>query len=117
MKLSQLRPCDCCGGKIAPIFNVVRISMAVMNQQAISREIGMAQICGGHLGLASIIGANEDVVKIAGDEDSKLMTELYICNDCMFLKPVNLAELMEQETARKDKLEEIKEQNCAMPPT
>src|SRR3990172_1147169 len=41
MKLSQIRPCDNCGRKIAPSFYVARFSIALFNPRATNEVLGM----------------------------------------------------------------------------
>lgn len=108
MKLSEIRPCDNCGGPITPHFYVVRMSIALFNPKATNQVLGMAQYFGGHLALAELFSPHEDVVTVAMDEKEHkvLQTELFLCQDC-YLRPVNLAELAEkrgeQIEAAKDK--------------
>lgn len=98
MKLSELRPCDNCGGKIAPTFYVVRVSLALFDPRATNTQLGLVQMFGGAgngaLALAEIMGPTPDVVQIAGDKKKELRTELFICQDCALMKPVNLGELL-----------------------
>lgn len=99
MKLSDIRPCDQCGGKIAPMFYVVKSSIAMFNRNAVNEQLGLVQMFGGGgagIALAEVMGAHgNDVVMIAGDEDEQLWFEFYLCQDC-FMGPVNLAVLMEK---------------------
>jgi len=99
MKLSQLRPCDVCGGKIAPSFYVVRTSIALFKPQATQQTLGLAQYFGGNLGLAEIFSPDEDAVVVAMDneEHKELMSEFFICQNCYLTKPIDLALLAERK--------------------
>lgn len=96
MKLSELRPCDNCGGKIIPTFMVLRISHALFKPQAMNEVLGMTQYFQGHLELAEMFVGDESVVLVTGDEDKQLMTELFICQDCYMMKPLDIAQLVEK---------------------
>ena len=100
MKLSQIRPCDNCGGPIAPIFQVIRTSVALFNPQAANQMLGMTQMFGGTrtgLAIAEVMGPNPEVVKIAMDEKefAGLKTEIFLCQKC-FIADVNIAMLSEK---------------------
>lgn len=97
MKLSELRPCDKCGGKIAPVFYVVRVSLAVVTPAA-NTTLGLNQMFHGNLALAEVFTSEPHPVKVAGDEDLNLMTELFICQNC-YVGEVNLAMLAEVRNA------------------
>lgn len=98
MKLSDLRACDCCGGKIAPQFYVLRSSLALFVPRAANATLGLAQMFGNTreaLAIAEVMSPEPEVVKIAGDEMKELWLELFLCFDCA-MKPVNLAEIAER---------------------
>jgi hypothetical protein len=97
MKLSELRPCDKCGGSINPIFHVVRYSPAIVSQQAARETLGLSQMFGGHLGLAEVMTSKPDAVSVAMDdkEHAELGVEIFLCNDC-YCGEVNLAALAEK---------------------
>lgn len=90
MKLSELRPCDNCGGPVGTIFNVVRITRAFVAPRAANQTLGLMQMFGGHLAIAEALTPEADCVKIAGDENEQLMTELLICQDCYMMKDMSL---------------------------
>lgn len=90
MKLSEVRPCDCCGGKIAPNFYVVRGSLAVFSPQAANATLGLTQMFGGALALAEAMSPDPEVVKIAGEFDKSLWHELFLCQSC-YMGDVNIA--------------------------
>lgn len=98
MKVSELRPCDNCGGPIAPAFTVVRFSQALINADAVNEFMGMHRFFGGRAHPALVENfapASRDAALIFGDKDKLLETELLICQDC-FTGEINLAMLMER---------------------
>ncbi len=105
MKLSEIRPCDNCGGKIVPVFQVIRFSPAVFDRQAVNETLGLAQFFGGGPGaltLAQVMGPQGDVVYVGMDDEDKelsagVTTELFLCQDC-YRKDINLAELAKKRT-------------------
>ena len=97
LKLSDLRPCDGCGGKIAPLFYVVRTEMAVVNTVDANQVLGLRQIFQGSLGLAEAMAPAEPV-KLGGPE---LTTELFFCQECYLEKPLaHAAERRSEQLAR-----------------
>lgn len=100
MKLSELRPCDACGGKLksdmAAGFYVVRFSLAIFKPQAVNQVLGLTQMFGGALGLAEAMAPESDVVIVAGDQEPQLMNELLVCMDCFLMKPLDIAILGEK---------------------
>ena len=98
MKLSQLRPCDKCGGKITPMFYVVRVSLAVVKADAANATLGLAQMFRGNLGLAEAFSPQPDAIMVVGDEEPELRTELFLCQNCC-MGEVNLSELVELRNA------------------
>jgi hypothetical protein len=95
-KVTDLRPCDNCGGKINPIFLVLRVSQAAVDAHAVNQVLGMAQIMGGSLALGELFSTQTDVIKVFGDEEPGLMTEIFICQECFYGNPLDLAGLVEQ---------------------
>jgi len=91
LKLSEIRPCDSCGGAIAPIFRVVQIKMGVFNPEQVNAVLGLNTIFGGALGLAGVM-APGDPVHICEEPDG--LIELFLCNTC-YCEAVNLAALAE----------------------
>lgn len=108
MKLSELRPCDKCGGKLVPTFYVVRFSQALFNAKHANAVIGLNTIFGGRaLALAETMapGADEAVL-VFGDKEKQLETELLICEECFMNGPLDLAALWEVQMAARRKAEE-----------
>ena len=106
MKLSELRPCDSCGGKIAPVFRIVTCDLAAINPSEANRVLGMNQFFGGHaLGLAEVF-SGRDPVKLASEEAAteSLQQRLFLCMDC-WCKPICLAELSERQAESAEKKE------------
>lgn len=99
MKLSELRPCDHCGGPVIPIFYVVKASIAVFNANATNENLGLMRMLGGSLSLAEVMSSEPEAVKIGGEEDKQLWTEIILCQNC-YCSDMNLAVLAEQISAR-----------------
>jgi len=101
MKLSEIRPCDACGGRIAPAFYVARFSIAVFKPQATNQVLGLTQCWGGSLALAEVFAPTVDAVAVAMDEEDhkELMEEVFLCCDCV-VRPVTLMELAEKRNEK-----------------
>ncbi len=82
MRLSELKPCAACGGKITPIWYVLRISQAMINPRSGNQVLGMMQMMGGSLALAEAMVPDADCVLVMGDEEPELMTEINLCQEC-----------------------------------
>ena len=103
MKLSELKPCAACHGKLAPIWYVMRISQAMLNPRAANQTLGLAQMFGGNLALAEVMSPQPDCVLVMGDVEPELMTEIAICQECFMMGKVELPILVEQANSeRKD---------------
>ena len=76
MKLSALKPCDVCGGKIAPVFYRVTVEQMIINVTAVNQVIGLATMFGGALGIAEIFAPNDDVT-LKFQENT-----VSLCGDC-----------------------------------
>jgi hypothetical protein len=106
LKLSELRPCDNCDGKIAPIFNVVEVKMAVFNTQSINSTLGLAQMFGGiqrpgAFALAECMSpGGDDAVSILEERDA--ITQLFLCQNCM-CSHLNLAAVAEKRNNQLEK--------------
>lgn len=98
MRLSDLRPCDRCGGPIvrppANWFWVVRVSGAAVTPKA-TEVLGLAHAAGAPLELAETLGPVRDVVLVAGDEDPELQIELLLCLAC-YASEFSLPDLLER---------------------
>lgn len=105
MKLSDLRPCDNCGGPLKlGIFYVVRASLAIVRPQAANQVLGLAQVFQGSLGLAEVMAPEADCVKIAGYDEPCLWNEIIVCQDC-FMSDLNVAAISEKVNNRNAKEE------------
>lgn len=104
MKLSELKPCASCDGKLVPIWYVVRISQATLNPSATNSTLGLVQHFGGlgnagALAVAEAMSPDSDCVMVLGDKEPSLMTELAICQKCALMKDLNIGVLMESSRA------------------
>ncbi len=94
MKLSELRPCDHCGGPLGACFAVVRFSNAMV-MPAASVVLGLNQMMRGNLTIAEALAPDANgAVIVAGDMKKELMTELLLCYDCTI--EIRLAQLVEK---------------------
>ena len=75
MKLSDLRPCICCGGKIVPLFHMITIvdQVGALDRKATNEVLGLTQMLGG-IGNAGAFAIAEcmspgtdDAVKVLGE--------------------------------------------------
>lgn len=79
MKLSEIRPCDNCGGAISPSFYYLKISLSFVSQRATQEVLGMSQFFGGlhTLQLAEVFApSSEDAIVIGGEKRTRLMESL-----------------------------------------
>ncbi len=103
MKLSELRPCDNCGGAFkGGMFYVVRMSLAFVKAEAARQVLGLNTYFGGALKLAEAMAPEPDAVVIGMDADENTMTEVFLCLDC-FIEPLNYAVLEGKVIARLSK--------------
>ncbi len=83
MKLSELKPCDHCGGPLPPSWWIVRVSQAMLDREATQETLGLMQMLGGSLAIAEAMGArSEEAVLVMGDKVTGLWTEIFLCQDC-----------------------------------
>ena len=101
MKLSELKPCASCGGKLVPIWYVIRVSSAMLKPQPANQVLGLRQILGS-LTLAEAMAPDADCVLVMGDADPQLMTEIQICQPCFLEGKVELPLLMEKAGAESE---------------
>lgn len=109
MRLSEIRPCDACGGPIAPIFRVLEIKIAVINVQQTREVLGLAEYFHGSLALAEAMAPRPDPISILEEPDATV--QLFICTKCD-CRPICLAEIAER---RHDQLERAREKEQAVP--
>ena len=67
----------------------------MVNPQAGNQVLGLTQMFGGNLALAEVMAPDSDCVLIMGDKEPSLMTEMHICQECVLMKAIELAILME----------------------
>lgn len=113
MKLSELKPCAKCGGKLegqhgSPIFYVINVSQAVLNPTAINHVLGMHQYFQGKaLGLAELMAPDSDEAAVVLAEQPGIeWTKLFLCMDCGMAGDINIAELMEKTNEEQEKSKE-----------
>jgi len=99
LKLSEVRPCDCCGGKLVPFFQHIQIRHAIFNPRNVNGVLGVMQMWGKTNAQAlavaeSMAPGSEAAVEVLDELDAT--TTLFICNECFLKKPVNLAEIAER---------------------
>lgn len=96
MKLSELKPCACCGQGLlrephVGNWYVLRWSMAMINPAAARQVAGLGMMFGGlerSLPIAEAFAPGADkAVMILGDEDPSLLLEAHICMDCAMQHP------------------------------
>jgi hypothetical protein len=82
MVKTRIKPCESCGGKLGPIFYVVKVAQAVVNVGAVNRHVGMTQHFQGHAALAAVFSPDETLEEIAEGPDANRWPEATICADC-----------------------------------
>lgn len=76
MKLSELKPCENCGGPVAPVFYRVTVEQVMIGPEAANRVLGLNMMFGGDaLGLAETF-APDDVTLVLQTNATVL------CSDC-----------------------------------
>lgn len=83
MKLSDLRPCDGCGGSVAPVFYILRVSLAAINTTAANQTLGLRQMFGGNMALAEAFSPSEPVMQVEGDTEIRLCIQCYCGEQCV----------------------------------
>lgn len=98
----DVRPCDFCGGAIAPIFYVIDVRIASFNPGNVNHLLGMDQYFGGKAPqIAEIFAPGADaIVQVCDDIDAR--TRLFACVKCYTGQPLDLAIAAD---ARAEKLE------------
>lgn len=76
MKLSELRPCDACGGELPPVFATIKAARYLVAPQAVNQVMSLRQMFGGNLLLAE---AMSPVDSVTDRLDEK---ELVLCQSC-----------------------------------
>jgi len=98
VRLSELRPCDCCGGAIARggLFFRLQIQHHVLNQTAARQSLAMEQFFGGSAAL-------RDAFDAFGDKATEIANEalLLLCTQC-FTSPDRLIEAFAERVRKRD---------------
>lgn len=99
MKLSELRPCSFCGGKIAPLFYVLEMKFALVGAGAANRVFGLAAILGGlsaqALRIAEAMSPDADTAVVVSEEPGT-NHKLFLCQNCFMDGPIDLARAVER---------------------
>ena len=120
MKLSELHPCDGCGGPLLKPgqiqFYVIRSTSALVSPRAFNEVRGLSTYFQGALGLAEVFAPEPDVVKLVADEkidgqDGWREGEILCCFDCYCEKPV--AHLVEARNDRREAARAAAEEKAA----
>ena len=86
MRLSDAKPCICCGGPLTKrsMINwyVIRVSTAIVNPRVANTVLGTMQITGSLQIAEAMAPGAEDAIAIVGDLPGSTWTELHICFDC-----------------------------------
>lgn len=94
MKANELRPCDLCGGAIAPLFYRIDVTLAAIRAEAVNRLIGTTQIRGGGPAAMRVADA------LAGEEVTEELTEgcsrLLVCQTCLLERTGGLPEAIDR---------------------
>lgn len=99
MKLSQLRPCDNCGGRLQLLFYQITVSPTVIDRSAVGQTLGLAQffsageaVCDSHLSIAEALTPTPEATR----SDPNLDTEICLCQDCYLKSGLCIAQLCER---------------------
>lgn len=99
MKLSELRVCDCCGGKLVRDgsiqFFTVNVGSEIIDHRALNQVASMLQLYHGNVALAEVMAPESEVTKAIPP------TKLLVCFEC-FCKPQILASLIETRNDREE---------------
>lgn len=89
MKLTDLKPCECCAGPVAPFIHEVTVRRIFIKPDAVNRTLGLNQMLGGDaLGLAEVFSPDGSVT-----EELDSHTAL-LCSECAM---ETLAKVMRDE--------------------
>jgi len=99
VKLTDLHPCDNCGGRVDPIFFVVRVSQALVMPGA--RGEAESMFGDGQAPTSSLWRNSEDAVLVFGsgraaNNTSNMYTEALVCADCFHSGRATLPRLVER---------------------
>lgn len=61
MKITELKPCEYCGGPVVPFIHEVTVKRIFIKPDAVNRTLGLSQMLGGNaLGLAEVMRDEDD---------------------------------------------------------
>lgn len=89
MRISELRPCDACGGPVGITFLRVKVEQLLVEAGKVQQYAAMGMFFGGAMGLAKVF-ADDECTKVAGTADAVL------CWECFAIKCSPLAVAFEQ---------------------
>ena len=98
LKLSEIRPCDFCGGQLrGGVFRSLIVGYGAVNPQKANQVLGLTQMFQGHIGLAEMFAPHaEEVITITDREEfPELSTLLFVCTEC-FSRPLEVAIALER---------------------
>lgn len=105
MRLSDLRPCSFCGGKIAPLFYLLEMKFAVVGAGA-NRVLGLTAVLGGlsaqSLRVAEAMSPDTDTAIVVSEEPGT-NHKFFLCQECS-MKPIDLALAIERKRDEEEKL-------------
>lgn len=79
MKLSELKPCAVCGGKIAPLFYRITSEQILIDAGAANRTLGLFTMFGGRaMNLVETMGMDDSVVTVLQSNS------MLLCPDCAY---------------------------------
>jgi len=97
MNITDIRPCDCCGGKIAPAFYRASIEHMLINFNVIQQHAGLAAMLGSP-GLATVMGDGSDAAQAVSSEK-----DIIVCQLCALEKPLaRVLEIVLNNASKKD---------------
>lgn len=82
MDITEIRPCDNCGGPIRPVFVVLDESQAIMHGRNIQSFIGLSMQLDMNFKLAQMFSPDTQAAVVAGDEKPALKTRAILCQPC-----------------------------------
>lgn len=102
MRIDELRPCDVCGGRIAPVCYRVRIDLGMFNANATNAALAMVSYFN-NVQLGALFAPQQDVLQFAGDSEPSLVTSLLICQHCFLHTKLDLPTLQELQRHKEKK--------------
>ncbi|MCC6671075.1 MAG: hypothetical protein IT458_08440 [Planctomycetes bacterium] len=93
MRISDLRPCDACGGAVGISFLRVKVEHLLVEVGKVQQYAAMGMFFGGAMGLAKVF-ADDECTKVTGTADAVL------CWDCFAIKCSPLAAVFERDKCK-----------------